>query len=73
MVNSGIATDKGILVNNYFETNITDIYAIGDCAQFRESVNGRKTIEQVWYTGRMHGETLAQTIAGSKTAYNPGP
>ncbi len=73
LVNSGIATDKGILVNNYFETNITDIYAIGDCAQFRESVNGRKTIEQVWYTGRMHGETLAQTIAGSKTAYNPGP
>lgn len=73
LVNSGIEADKGILVNKYFETNVTDIYAIGDCAQFREAVNGRKTIEQVWYTGRMHGETLAQTIGGAKTAYNPGP
>ncbi|MEP7278431.1 MAG: FAD-dependent oxidoreductase [Bacteroidota bacterium] len=73
LANSGIETDKGILINKFFETNIEDVYAIGDCAQFRESVNGRKTIEQVWYTGRMHGETLAQTIAGSKTAYNPGP
>ena len=71
--NSGIEVDKGILINNFFETNIADVYAIGDCAQFKESVNGRKTIEQVWYTGRMHGETLAQTIAVSKTAYNPGP
>ena len=73
LANAGIEIDKGILVNNYLETNVADVYAIGDCAQFKESVNGRKTIEQVWYTGRMHGETLAQTIAGNKTAYNPGP
>ena len=73
LLNSGIETDKGVLINNYFETNITDVYAIGDCAQFKEPVNGRKNIEQVWYTGRMHGETLAQTISIKKTAYNPGP
>ena len=70
---SGIETDKGILVNKYFETNIADVYAIGDCAQFKEAVNGRKNIEQVWYTGRMHGETLSHTICSNKTAYNPGP
>jgi NAD(P)H-nitrite reductase large subunit len=70
---SGIETDKGILINNYFETNIADVYAIGDCAQFKESVNGRRNIEQVWYTGRMHGETLAHSLCIKKTAYNPGP
>ena len=32
----------------------------------------RRPIEQVWYTGRMMGETVAQTIAGNKTAYTPG-
>jgi NADPH-dependent 2,4-dienoyl-CoA reductase/sulfur reductase-like enzyme len=73
LAHSGIEIDKGVLVNQFFETNIADVYAIGDCAQFRESVNGRKEIEQVWYTGRMHGETLAKTITGNKTAYNPGP
>jgi NAD(P)H-nitrite reductase large subunit len=69
---SKIKTDRGILINEYFETNIPDVYAIGDCAQFIKPLPGRKSIEQVWYTGRMHGETVAQTICGEKTAYNPG-
>jgi NAD(P)H-nitrite reductase large subunit len=70
---SGIETDRGVLVNEYFETNIPDVYSIGDCAQYRNPLPGRKAIEQVWYTGRIHGETLAQTLLSKKTAYNPGP
>jgi NAD(P)H-nitrite reductase large subunit len=71
--NSGIAVEKGILINEYFETSSPDVYAIGDCAEFREALPGRKKIEQIWYTGRMHGETLGLTITGRKTAYRPGP
>ena len=63
--NSGIEIDKGVLVNKYFETNIENVYAIGDCAQFKESINGRKEIEQIWYTGRMHAETLAHGLQDS--------
>ncbi len=70
---SELKTDRGILINTYFETNLEDVYAIGDCAQFVEPPEGRKPLEQVWYTGRMHGETLALTICGNKTAYKPGP
>src|SRR5690606_37052579 len=47
-------------------------YSIGDCSQFAKAPEGRKAIEQTWYTGRMHGETLAHTICGNKTAYTPG-
>ncbi|NQX98661.1 MAG: NAD(P)/FAD-dependent oxidoreductase, partial [Flavobacteriales bacterium] len=54
------------------ETNIPDIYALGDCAEFHKHPTGRKNLEQVWYTGRMMGETLAQTICDNKTAYRPG-
>ena len=71
--NTKIKTDKGILINEYFETASKNIYAIGDCAQFEKPLPGRKPVEQVWYTGRMHAETLAQTITGKKTAYKPGP
>jgi 3-phenylpropionate/trans-cinnamate dioxygenase ferredoxin reductase subunit len=70
---SGIETDKGVLVDSYFRTNIEDVYAIGDCTQYREPPSGRKALEQVWYTGRMHGETVAATICGSPLAYRPGP
>lgn len=69
---SEIETNKGILVNRFLETNVKDIYAIGDCAEQREAIGNRKNIEAVWYTGRIMGETLAQTICGSRTAYTPG-
>ncbi len=68
-----IEIDRGVLIDKHFETTIPGVYAIGDCAQFIKPVNNRKAVEQVWYTARMHGETLAQTICGNKTQYNPGP
>lgn len=69
---SGIELGRGIKVNPMLETNIPDIYAIGDCAEQHEGINGRRPIEAVWYTGRMMGEALAQTICGNPTPYNPG-
>tara|TARA_R110002049_G_scaffold122465_2_gene277294 strand:+ start:4082 stop:5386 length:1305 start_codon:yes stop_codon:yes gene_type:complete len=69
---SDIETGKGVKVNRYLETNIPDIYAIGDCAEQHEGIDQRKPIEAVWYTGRMMGETLAQTICGNKMQYKPG-
>lgn len=69
---SGIELGKGIKVNRYLETNIKDIYAIGDCAEQHEAIDLRRPIEAVWYTGRMMGEVLAQTLTGAPTAYKPG-
>ncbi|HET9485845.1 MAG TPA: FAD-dependent oxidoreductase [Chryseosolibacter sp.] len=71
--NSGIGIAKGILVNEYLETNIPGIYAIGDCVERLHSLEGRKNIEQVWYTARMMGEVVAQTVCDEKTKYEPGP
>ncbi|MFN2458095.1 MAG: NAD(P)/FAD-dependent oxidoreductase [Chitinophagaceae bacterium] len=73
IANTEIETDRGVLVNDAFETNVPDVYAIGDCVQHRTPALGRKAVEQVWYTGKIHGETLASTLCGNRTAYNPGP
>ena len=70
--NSKIETDRGVLVNRKLETNIEGVYAIGDCAQQREPIGNRPPIEAVWYTGRMMGEALAQTICGNPFEYKPG-
>lgn len=67
-----IETNRGVLVNEFLETNVPDVYALGDCAEFREHPTGRRNLEQVWYTGRMMGETIAQTICNNQTAYKPG-
>ena len=69
---SGIHLGRGVLINEYFETNVPGVYAIGDCAEFRHHLPMRKAIEQVWYTGKMHGETVALTITGNRRAYSPG-
>ncbi len=69
---SGIETGRGVKVNRFLETNLPDIYAIGDCAEQHEAIDQRRPIEAVWYTGRMMGETLAQTICGNRIEYKPG-
>lgn len=70
---SGIETKRGVLVNEFLETNIPDVYALGDCVERKYELPSRRNIEQVWYTGRMMGEVVAQTICGEKTKYEPGP
>lgn len=69
---TNIETNRGVLVNRFLETNIKNVYAIGDCAQQREPIGHRNVVEAVWYTGRMMGETVAQTICGNRIPYNPG-
>jgi NAD(P)H-nitrite reductase large subunit len=68
----GLETNRGILVNEFLETNVPDVYAIGDCVEHRTPPAGRKAIEQIWYTGRIMGETIAQTICNHPMPYSPG-
>jgi NADPH-dependent 2,4-dienoyl-CoA reductase/sulfur reductase-like enzyme len=70
--NSLLEISKGILVNEFLETNIPDIFAAGDCAQFRIVKKGEPSVEQLWYTGKMQAESLANTLCGNREAYDRG-
>lgn len=70
--NSALELGRGIKVNRFLQTNVPDVYAIGDCAEQHQPIGNRRPIEAVWYTGRMMGETVAQTICGNPTEYKPG-
>lgn len=70
--NSGLETQRGILIDKNLQTNIPDVYAIGDCAQLREPKPGRRGVEAIWYTGRMMGEVAAYNICGHSVEYDPG-
>jgi NAD(P)H-nitrite reductase large subunit len=67
-----VETGRGVLVNDYLETNIPDVYAAGDCAEIVTPENERNRVEQLWYTGRMQAMSLAQTICGRRTKYERG-
>lgn len=70
--NTPLEINRGILVNEYLQTNLPDVYAIGDCAEVRQPRPGRRPIEAVWYSARAMGETVARTICDERTAYDPG-
>ncbi len=67
---SGIETGKGILITNTFETSAPGVYAVGDCAEFREPLAHGRRIEQLWYSGRRQGRTLGRLLAGGTDAYS---
>ncbi len=70
---SPIEVNRGILVDEYLQTNIPGIYAIGDCAELRQPPAGRRAIEPVWYTGRLMGEAASYNICHDQPLpYNPG-
>ena len=69
---TALEINRGIVVNNFLETSVKNVYAIGDCAELSNPRPGRRSVEAVWYTGRMMGETVAYTVTGSPIAYDPG-
>jgi 3-phenylpropionate/trans-cinnamate dioxygenase ferredoxin reductase component len=69
---SELPIDRGILVDHQLKTSLPNVYAAGDCAQFKEPFEGRRAIEQVWYTGKNQALTLAEVICGTPRDYIPG-
>ena len=70
---TSLEINQGILVDAHLKTNIPDVYAIGDCAEFRNPPKGRRNIEQVWYTGKMMGLVVGSNVLGKEIEYQPGP
>jgi NAD(P)H-nitrite reductase large subunit len=70
--NTDLKINRGIVVNEYLQTNMRDVYAIGDCAELEKPALGRRAIEAVWYVGRMMGETAAYNICGKPVKYDAG-
>lgn len=66
---AGLATDRGVLVNEYLETSAADVFAAGDVAQVRDSCTGQHVVETLWPTARKHGELAGANMAGTRTAY----
>lgn len=69
---SSLKIDRGILINEKQETNVPDVYAVGDCAQHITPPKGRRNLEQIWYTGKIQGENCAKNICEKTSTYDPG-
>lgn len=66
---AGLAIDRGILVNEFLQTNDEDIYAAGDVAQVHDPLTGRSILDSLWNPARQQGHVAGLNMAGKRTAY----
>jgi NTE family protein len=67
---SGIEINDGIVVDRYLQTNLPDIFAAGDVANFFDPVfNIRRRIEH-WDNAIKQGRLAAKNMLGQRTPYD---
>lgn len=66
---AGIDCNKGVLINDYCQTNIDYIYAAGDVAEGKDFITGEKTIQGNWITAVEQGEIAGLNAIGIKVKY----
>jgi NADPH-dependent 2,4-dienoyl-CoA reductase/sulfur reductase-like enzyme len=68
---AGCKVDRGVLVDEYLETSVPGIYAVGDIARY-PGPDGPVRIEH-WVVAERLGQYAARNILGQKRAYREAP
>ena len=66
---AGIETGRGILTNARLETNVADVYAAGDIAEFDDLVVGRRVMAGNWPSAVIQGRVAARNMAGASEEF----
>ncbi|MEF8806545.1 NAD(P)/FAD-dependent oxidoreductase [Natronomonas sp.] len=65
---SGLELDDGIVVDEYMQTNVEDVYAAGDITQFHDVVLGERAQNGAWGSAKEQGSIAGQNMVADAEA-----
>lgn len=69
LAGSGLKINKGILANEYLETNLPDVWAAGDVAEYYDPILGETVKLGNWIHSQEQGKRAGFNMAGEKEPF----
>jgi len=73
LASSGIGLSNGVLVSEYLETNLSDIYAAGDVANYQDVLYGKRRRVEHWDNAVSQGQHVARVLLGDRQPFRHVP
>ncbi len=67
---AGIEVSRGILTNEFLETNVPSVYAAGDVAEFFDIFAERQVVVGNWLNAQAQGRCVAKSMSGERTEFS---
>jgi NAD(P)H-nitrite reductase large subunit len=72
VIGTAVKTNRGIVVDNYMQTNVPDVYASGDVAEAYDFILNQNRLLPLWPLAVLEGKIAGYNMTGNKTAYEGG-
>ena len=72
VVGTAVKINRGIVVDNFMQTNVPDVYASGDVAEAYDFILNQNRLLPLWPLAVLEGRVAGYNMAGQKTGYEGG-